>query len=452
MMRQQFPGYYRPSEAEFQQMWQEGIFSFDANVLLNLYRYTAATRDNLLSIIERVAGRIWLTNQAASEFLRNRRTVIDQQHAAYDYIRNSIISNNLTGLAKKAEDRYPKHSGLDFSAIKKIAMEAQSQLEGLLKAAKDNHPQLHNEDQIIDRVTALFAGKVGDAYPSDLLNRLHEESQARYDREQPPGYEDAKTKAGVRQYGDALVWFQLLDYAAQVKKPIIFVTDDRKEDWWDGLRGKTVGPRPELIQEMADLAGVQFYMYQPERFMELADPYLAIPEQPEAIKEVREVGQLFSPVVDDLLGGNLSPGGTPTGVVNRSGFILDVYNDQLDLADRFVRYGRYDRAVALAGETLEAALQVLADRNGIVLPDVHPSLYASVVPAIILNHELLKNGVYSQQFHATVSVAIEQWNLAKHGTGDQLDGENVEMMIQDIRLFIRRQFQVVSIPLLGEIS
>ncbi len=36
-MRDLFPGYYRPTEEEFAKMWQEGIFVFDANVLLNIY-------------------------------------------------------------------------------------------------------------------------------------------------------------------------------------------------------------------------------------------------------------------------------------------------------------------------------------------------------------------------------------------------------------------------------
>jgi hypothetical protein len=31
-MRTMFPGYYRPTEEEFKKMWQECIFSFDANV------------------------------------------------------------------------------------------------------------------------------------------------------------------------------------------------------------------------------------------------------------------------------------------------------------------------------------------------------------------------------------------------------------------------------------
>jgi hypothetical protein len=36
-MKQTFPGYYRPSAAEFEKLWKEATFTFDANVLLRAY-------------------------------------------------------------------------------------------------------------------------------------------------------------------------------------------------------------------------------------------------------------------------------------------------------------------------------------------------------------------------------------------------------------------------------
>jgi hypothetical protein len=63
-MRNIFPGYYRPTDEEFYKMWQECIFVFDANVLLNLYRYSPDTRDELLDVLERLKDRIWIPHQA----------------------------------------------------------------------------------------------------------------------------------------------------------------------------------------------------------------------------------------------------------------------------------------------------------------------------------------------------------------------------------------------------
>jgi len=48
-LRDQFPGYYRRTEEELQRIWEDGLFVLDANVLLNLYRYSEDTRNDLLT-------------------------------------------------------------------------------------------------------------------------------------------------------------------------------------------------------------------------------------------------------------------------------------------------------------------------------------------------------------------------------------------------------------------
>jgi PIN like domain len=47
-MRSKFPGFYRPKPEICAQKFKECVFSFDTNVLLNLYRYTPESRDNLI--------------------------------------------------------------------------------------------------------------------------------------------------------------------------------------------------------------------------------------------------------------------------------------------------------------------------------------------------------------------------------------------------------------------
>src|SRR5437016_440727 len=82
-MKNLFPGYFRPTEEEFEQLWQDCTFIPDANVLLNLYRYSPETREGLLSIFSAVSDRLWLPHQVAFEFLSNRLGVIDAQTKAY---------------------------------------------------------------------------------------------------------------------------------------------------------------------------------------------------------------------------------------------------------------------------------------------------------------------------------------------------------------------------------
>ena len=47
-MRETFRGYYRLKDDDFNQLWDECIFSFDANILLNIYRYPKKPEKNFL--------------------------------------------------------------------------------------------------------------------------------------------------------------------------------------------------------------------------------------------------------------------------------------------------------------------------------------------------------------------------------------------------------------------
>lgn len=67
-MKNIFPGYSRKSEEDIKKMWEKSTLIFDANVLLNLYRYSDSTRDTILDLIEKFSDRIWLPHQSALEY------------------------------------------------------------------------------------------------------------------------------------------------------------------------------------------------------------------------------------------------------------------------------------------------------------------------------------------------------------------------------------------------
>lgn len=285
-----FPGYYKPHEGQFYELWQSCIFSPDANVLLNLYRYTLPTRNRLLEVFTHGQERLWLTHQAAYEFHKNRLTVISQQQDAYDSIR-AEFTKNLADTLNRVKQQYQKHSYLDVQALEGVVADATDKLSHILQSAKAQHPDFGLYDPVLERVTSLFRDSVGDPYsPTDLAKKL-KEAEERFGRKQPPGFEDAKTKPEPDKYGDVLVWFQLLDYATQHKKPIVFITDDKKDDWWHRHKGQTIGPRPELVHEMRAVADVEFYMYTPDRFLAYAESYFHLSKQDEAIEEAREVSE-----------------------------------------------------------------------------------------------------------------------------------------------------------------
>jgi len=78
-MKNSYKGFRQLSEADFKSLWKTAVFVFDANVLLNLYRYQSSTRDDLLKVLEKLGGRIWIPYHVGLEFERNRLNVIAEQ-------------------------------------------------------------------------------------------------------------------------------------------------------------------------------------------------------------------------------------------------------------------------------------------------------------------------------------------------------------------------------------
>jgi hypothetical protein len=269
-MRKLFPGYFTPSDEEFRALWGDAFFAFDANVLLDLYRSTAATQQVFFTVLEKIADRVFLPHQAAGEYLKNRLRVISFRSDQYGRIKSE--SGNL---AKTVESIVHEHAILNGAEIAEVARESADTISSLIDAAAADEPDLLRADGLLSRVSKLFEAATGQPYPSARLKDIYAEGAQRYAQGVPPGYKDDK-KGNPEKYGDLLIWFQLIDQAKTTKKPVIFVTGEAKEDWLLQHKGDTLGPRPELRQEMMNAAGVHFYMYTTPRFLEFAKQFLGL--------------------------------------------------------------------------------------------------------------------------------------------------------------------------------
>ena len=63
-MKSIFIGHFRPTQNEFSELWNTCTFAVDANVLLNLYRYSSATRQELENAIGTIKERVFIPHQA----------------------------------------------------------------------------------------------------------------------------------------------------------------------------------------------------------------------------------------------------------------------------------------------------------------------------------------------------------------------------------------------------
>ena len=89
-MREQFPWFLDPTEEELQRLWDEATFSFDANVLLNLYRVDKETTEDYFKIFRALGDRIFLPHEAAHQFFRNRRGVIRTEQNSFSRAKEEV--------------------------------------------------------------------------------------------------------------------------------------------------------------------------------------------------------------------------------------------------------------------------------------------------------------------------------------------------------------------------
>ncbi|MCT2535700.1 PIN domain-containing protein [Aquibacillus koreensis] len=300
-MNTQFDTFFELSKEEYKQLWKECIFVFDANVLLNLYRYTESTRNQFLKTIKEVEDRIWIPFQVGLEFQKNRLTVIQDQLDSYGKITNTIQKKSaamLSELDEELKDYKKRHPSLDLSNIKERINSTFQDLISDINKAEEDHPNLMQNDVIWHKINNLFQGKVGEPFDQEDLDEIYKHGEKRYSYKIPPGYEDLKEKKGKIKYfnglyikeefGDLILWKEILKKAKTENKQIIFVTDDEKEDWWEIVKRRvTIGPRFELINEFKSEVGTTFYMYKTHRFLDYAKEYLQSEVDINAIKEIK---------------------------------------------------------------------------------------------------------------------------------------------------------------------
>lgn len=284
-MKEKFRGYYRPTKAEFSQLWENCLFVFDTNVVLNIYRYSPNTRDNLIQIFDKISDRLWIPYQAALEYQKRRLNVIVEQESAYENIKNYL--KDTRNKLKSYLNSYKIHPAINSDNIFDKLDRVFEEIEKELNVLEQEHPNLIESDNLRDKITELFEGKVGSSCSPEKLEEIYKRGKVRYDRLIPPGFKDKKKE--INEYGDLVLWFQIIEHAKSTKKPIIFITEDKKEDWWLKFNGEIISPKPELINEIFSKAGVNFYMYQTEQFMEYAGKYLHEPVNREAIDEIQRI-------------------------------------------------------------------------------------------------------------------------------------------------------------------
>jgi hypothetical protein len=389
-VRSKFPGYYKLND--FDLLWAEATFVLDTSVLLSLYRYPSKAKEETIATLEKLKDRLWIPYHVALEFQRNRLNVIHKQNSEFEEVLKQIgeFESGIRSLERLKE----RHSLIDPTSFIKSIGEITSKFREELDQLKGAQAQVHEDDAIRVEIDNLLDGKVGEGPSRESVVAWQESGKRRFPSKIPPGYMDVeKDKEKEKEkdqpiyayggieyhkiYGDLIIWNQIIEQCKSNNiTKLIFVTDDNKEDWWEKVGGKTIGPRPELAEEVRRLAGVtHFHMYRPGSFLENANKYIGAQIAEETIDQVRDISSAANKsdlrrravlydrplvnAVNDWLktkygaDGLISFGDTDRYLIQKDGSFFGV-----ELCD--IRYLGGDEALGLVFDKVNTAISLLA--------------------------------------------------------------------------------------------
>ena len=283
-VREKYQGWYLKSASEVAALWDNAIFIPDANVLLHCLRHSEVVREELLRLFDVLKDSLWIPYQVGLEFHRNRLDVQLGAQDAYD-----VLVKDQEAIIEKARDRLRQlrahptiNVAKELAALDMFLTDFKARME----AARESHPK-DEIDAVIGRLTALLEGRVGDKWKPEQFTAIKKEGDDRYNRKVPPGYKDAKKDSGdLDKFGDLIIWKEMIAMAKAEGRPVIFISDDVKEDWWWIHKGRKLGPRPELIEEFKAESGQDFHIYEFSQFLRFAaEQYPEIKENVDQIEE-----------------------------------------------------------------------------------------------------------------------------------------------------------------------
>lgn len=246
-LKEQFPHYYRPAKERVEEAYRSGWFVFDTSSILNIFGLELA--DKVFTLLDQNKERIKIPYHVAEEYHKDVHSTIAK---SLSYTRSGIEE-----LSKKEEvnvfrNKYKKY--FTNSTVADFSDRLSNLFDEFIENANKQMSYLrmqYDEGELQEKLSTLLGDKLlpklDQAKIDDIENN---KGPQRYKDKIAPGYEDAGKDEN--QYGDLIIWFEILEFAKTTDKDIIFVTDDVKPDMLYKPSGYTFGPHLSMLKEFHD--------------------------------------------------------------------------------------------------------------------------------------------------------------------------------------------------------
>lgn len=172
-----------------------------------------------------------------------------------------------------------------------------SNIKQIFDEQKDKLKRSIKNESLKSKIADIFNGRVGEELGEGDLQRIFEEGKQRFVKKIPPGYKD-KNKPEDKQYGDLVVWKQIMSYAKGTQQHMIFVSSDTKEDWYLKKNSQIITPHPCLYKEFAKETGKHILIYSLDLFLKIVKSKNLADIKDGTIDELEKIMKL----VYDMLG------------------------------------------------------------------------------------------------------------------------------------------------------
>lgn len=246
-LKEQFPHFYRPDKKRTDEAYKSGWFVFDTSSLLNIFGLELA--DKVYTLLEQNEKRIKIPFHVAEEYHKDVHSTIAK---SLSYTRSGIEE-----LSKKEEvnlfrNKYKKY--FTNSTVADYSDKLSKLIDQFIENAKTQQLYLrkqYDEGELQEKLSSLLGDKLLPRLEQATIDDIENiTGPQRYKDKIAPGYEDAGKDEN--QYGDLIIWFEILEFAKTSDKDIIFVTDDVKPDMIYKPSGYTFGPHLSMLKEFHD--------------------------------------------------------------------------------------------------------------------------------------------------------------------------------------------------------
>lgn len=303
-----FRGYYRPTMEARVEAFRSGLVIFDANALLDLYRFVPPARSEFLELIRSIKDRIFIPYQIAHEFHVRRIDAVAGRALEFENQRHRLdeIRGQVRGFIRQISQRAhaEQERVRELIATSESALDDVNAFLDVMASGYDLDPDTlatSPSDPIISELAEILDGRVATEPSGEVLAADREEAQRRIHAKLPPGFAD-KAK-GDDAAGDYLWWAEVVRYASETSpKAVIIVSNDiRKGDWVYERRGFRIGPDPRLVSEMNDASGAELYWATTSEFLaDLSDALGSDAVSDSTLEEAR-LSRLLPDVIDAIV-------------------------------------------------------------------------------------------------------------------------------------------------------